>query len=129
MIASRLIVLVMLLPVFHWIVDSRTALALIVGPSLLSIVGGVGSGALYAALSESLPKQVRGGTFATMYAVSIALFGGTTQLVITWLIHLTGNPLAPAYYLFGASLLGTIATLLILESAPVRIVPKVVLAQ
>ena len=129
MIASRLIVLAMLLPVFHWIVDSRTALALIVGPSLLSIVGGVGSGALYAALSESLPKQVRGGTFATMYAVSIALFGGTTQLVITWLIQLTGNPLEPAYYLFGASLLGTIATVLILESAPVRIVPKVVLAQ
>ena len=76
------------------------------------------------------PKQVRGGTFATMYAVSIALFGGTTQLVITWLIHLTGNPLEPAYYLFGASLAsGPLPRLLILESAPVRIVPKAVLAQ
>jgi hypothetical protein len=64
-----------------------------------------------------------------MYALSIAVFGGTTQLVLTWLIHVTGNPLAPAYYLFAALAAGTIAALLILESAPVRVVPKAVLAQ
>jgi hypothetical protein len=55
-----------------------------------------------------------------MYASSIAGFGGTTQLVITWLIHLTGNPMAPEWYLFGAGIVGQAALWLMLESAPVR---------
>jgi MHS family citrate/tricarballylate:H+ symporter-like MFS transporter len=129
MIVPRLMNLVLVLPIFYWVVESRSAFALIVGPSLMTTIGGIGGGALYASLSESLPKRVRGGTFATMYALSIAVFGGTTQLVLTWLIHVTGNPLAPAYYLFAALAAGTIAALLILESAPVRVVPKAVLAQ
>lgn len=32
-------------------------------------------------------------------APSIATFGGTTQYAVTWLIQVTGNPLAPAWYL------------------------------
>jgi hypothetical protein len=72
---------------------------------------------------------VRGSAFATIYAFSIAIFGGSTQLVITWLIHVTGNPMAPAYYLFAAYLAGTVAIALILESAPSRLVPKAVLAR
>jgi MFS family permease len=129
MIVPRLAVLVLLLPVFYWVVDSRSALALIVGPSLVSAIGAVSGGAFYAALSESLPKRVRGSAFATIYAFSIAIFGGSTQLVITWLIHVTGNPMAPAYYLFAAYLAGTVAIALILESAPSRLVPKAVLAR
>jgi hypothetical protein len=37
--------------------------------------------------------------FATVYAVAIASFGGTAQLVVTWLLHVSGDPLAPAWYL------------------------------
>jgi MHS family citrate/tricarballylate:H+ symporter-like MFS transporter len=48
------------------------------------------------ALAEGLPKNIRGGAFATIYAVAIATFGGTAQLIVTWLIHATGNALAPA---------------------------------
>lgn len=124
MIYPRLASLLLVLPTFFWIVGSRSALALIVGPSLLSAIGGISGGALYAALSESLPKRIRGSTFATIYAISIAVFGGTTQLVITWLIHITGNPMAPAYYLFGAMAFGTVATAFILESSPVRLTPQ-----
>ena len=41
-----------------------------------------------------------------IYATSIALFGGTTQLVITWLIQVTGSPMAPAWYLLAATAVG-----------------------
>jgi len=57
-----------------------------------------------------------------VYATSIALFGGTTQLVVTWLIQITGNPLAPGWYLFAATIVGQIAYMLILESAPAKMV-------
>ena len=50
-----------------------------------------------------------------------AAFGGTTQLVITWLIHVTGNPIAPAWYLTGAAMIALIALMLLPESAPVRL--------
>jgi high-affinity Fe2+/Pb2+ permease len=62
---------------------------------------------------------VRGGIFATVYATSIAVFGGTTQPIIAWLIHVTGNPLAPAWYLLLATALSVIAMLMMVESAPV----------
>ena len=120
MILSNLAYLLLVLPVFYWITTERSAIALIVGSTLLGVAGTVGTGSFYAAVTETLPKRIRGRTFATVYASAIALFGGTTQLVITWLIKVTGEPMAPAYYLAGASVVGLIAVMLILESAPAK---------
>jgi MFS family permease len=115
--------LVMILPIFFWITQARSALALIAGTIALGILGSLGAGAFYAAVTETLPKRIRGSTFAIVYAVSISVFGGTTQLMITWLIHTTGNPMAPGWYLFAAATVGLAARWLILESAPVKMMP------
>ena len=120
MIWPNLASLLLTVPVFLWIVESRNALALLVGTTILGFVSALSFGAFYTAVTESLPKRIRGGAFAMMYATSISLFGGTTQLVITWLIHITGNPMAPAWYLVGATAVGQIAFRLILESAPAK---------
>ena len=128
MIIPNIVFLLLIYPTFYWIVQARSAAALLMGASLLAAVSTIGTGAFYAALSETLPKRIRGGAFATIYATSIATFGGTTQLVVTWLIHVTGNPLAPAWYLLTATAIGTIAMTLILESAPVRVAPTPVAA-
>jgi len=112
--------LVLILPVYFWITESRSALALIAGTSILAILGGIAGGAFYTAVTETLPKRIRGAAFATIYALSIAIFGGTTQLVITWLIHVTGSPMAPAWYLACAAVIGQGARWMILESAPVK---------
>jgi MFS family permease len=127
MIWPNLAYLILVLPVFFWITQSRSATALIVGATALGFVGNMGTGAFYAAVAETLPKRIRGSAFAIVYATSIALFGGTTQLVITWLIRVTGNPMAPAWYLASATLIGQVALMLILESAPRRI-PAAILA-
>jgi len=58
--------------------------------------------------------------FATVYAVAIASFGGTAQIVVTWLLHVSGNPLAPAWYLLFAATIGLIAMSLMPETAPVK---------
>ncbi len=125
MVVPNLCYLVLIYPVFLWIVQSRSATALLVGAAGLAAVSTISTGAFYAALSETLPKRIRGGAFATIYATSIALFGGTTQLVITWLIHVTHNPMAPAWYMLVATSIGTIAMMLIVESSPARAVPRV----
>ncbi len=114
MIWSNLVYLLLILPVFYWIVSERSAFALIAGSTVLGVASTVSSGAFYAAVTETLPKRIRGGAFATVYATAIATFGGTTQLVITWLIQSTGSPMAPACYMAGAALVGQIAIMLIL---------------
>jgi len=119
MIWPGLAVILIIYPVFIWMVGSRSTLALLAGTGLLSLPLGMMAGAFYAAFAESLPKSIRGGAFGTLYAVSIAAFGGTCQLVMTWLIHITGNPMAVAWYLLAAAGVGLVAVLMFPESAPV----------
>lgn len=119
MVWPQLAALILTYPVFLWIVETRSAWALLGGLGVLSLIGGMPYAAFYVALTESLPKQIRGGAFATIYAVAIASFGGTAQLVVTWLIHATGNALAPAWYMLFATAVGLAAMTLMRETAPV----------
>jgi MFS transporter, MHS family, citrate/tricarballylate:H+ symporter len=120
MIWPALLNVLMLIPIFLWITQSRTVVALAVGTGALSLLGAISGGAFYTAVVETLPKPIRGAAFATVYALTIAIFGGTTQLAVTWLIHATGSAMAPAWYLGVASVFGLAARWLIVESAPVK---------
>ena len=121
MIWPNLVTLVLMYPLFHWIVTARSSVALLSGIGILSLVGNMPFGGFYVALAESLPKPIRGGAFAIIYAVSITLFGGTCQPVVRWLIEITKNPMAPAWYMLTATAVGQIAMRMIPESAPVRL--------
>jgi len=106
---------------FAWVVATREPLALILGMTILSVAFNFIVGSFSAGLAESLPKMIRGSGYSTVYSISIATFGGTTQLVVTWLIHVTGSPMAPAWYAIGAAAIVQIALMLMPESAPVRL--------
>jgi len=121
MIWPQLAGLLMTLPVFSWIVDTRGAVALIVGFGLLSLVNTLPYTAFYAAFAEALPKNIRGSAFATIYAIAVASFGGTAQLIVTWLIHVTGDALAPAWYMLLATAAGLLAMVMMSETAPRRL--------
>ena len=118
---GNLLFLVLIYPTFAWIAASRSEFAFITGMIYLNVVSGISQGAFYAALAESLPKSIRGSGFGMTYSIAIAAFGGTTQLVVTWLIHVSGNPVAPAWYLTGAVAVGQLALMLMPESAPVKL--------
>ena len=87
---------------------------------MLSLIGSIPFTAFYATFAEGLPGEIRGGVFATIYAIAIASFGGTAQLVVTWLLHVSGNPLAPAWYLLLAVSVALIAMASMRETAPVK---------
>jgi MFS transporter, MHS family, citrate/tricarballylate:H+ symporter len=118
MVWPQLVALLLTYPVFLWIVETRSAWALLGGFGVVSLIGSVPYTAFYVAFTEGLPKNIRGGTLATIYAVAIASFGGTAQLVVTWLIHTTGNALAPAWYMLFAGTVGLIAMMMMRETAP-----------
>jgi len=120
MIIPQLVVLVFTYPTFLWMVDAPGAWSLLFGFGALSLIGSLPFTAFYAAFVEALPQQIRGGIFATVYAVAIASFGGTAQLVVTWLLHVSGNPLAPAWYLLLAAAVALVAMARMPETAPVK---------
>jgi MFS family permease len=120
MVWPQLVALLLTYPVFLWIVETRSSWALLGGFGVLSLIGSIPYTAFYVALTEGLPKNIRGGTLATIYAVAIASFGGTAQLVVTWLIHVTGNALAPAWYMLSAGTVGLVAMAMMRETAPVK---------
>jgi MFS family permease len=70
------------------------------------------------ATAESLPRSSRAGSFGILYAIGVAVFGGFTQFMIKWLIEFTGSPLAPAWYLSVALIVGGTGMVLLPESAP-----------
>jgi MFS family permease len=119
MLIPRVTALLSVYPIFLLIVYQHSTTALLVGTALLSILLNISSGAFYVAFTETLPKKVRGGIFATVYATSV--FGGSTQPFIAWLTHVTGNPLAPSWYLLFATALSIVAMLMMAESAPARL--------
>ncbi|MBS0274308.1 MAG: MFS transporter [Proteobacteria bacterium] len=121
MVVPRVVYIVVCYPIYLWMVDTRSATALLVGTAFLQLLGTISFAPFYAALTESLPKPIRGVVFGTIYALSIAIFGGTTQVVITWLMHITGSPLAPAVYSLASGVIGTIAMALMRETAPIKL--------
>jgi hypothetical protein len=56
-----------------------------------------------------------------LYACAVAVMGGITQPMVTWLIHNTGDVLWPAWWLIAASAVGVVAALLMRETAPAKI--------
>lgn len=128
MIWPQLAFLVLLVPCFSWIVASHSGTVFVMANVLLAACCFMSNGPAYAAISEALPPSVRARGFALIYSLPVTVLGGSTQLVITWLLKVTGNPMAIAWYLCGVSLIGLIAMVLIRETAPalrVRLSPAV----
>ncbi|WP_154758214.1 MFS transporter [Amycolatopsis pithecellobii] len=67
------------------------------------------------------PTRVRYGSFAIGYNVSTSIFGGTCGVVVTALIHGTGNNDWPAFYLMIAAAIAVVPILRIPETARVPI--------
>ena len=123
MIWPRAALLMAIWPAFAWVGLRRDAPALLGATALLATLGALNSTPILVCLAEALPNRVRSGGVGVVYAVAIAAFGGTTQLVITWLIQLTGQEIAPAWYLMGATAVGLAAVSLMPETAPRLVKP------
>lgn len=115
------LLLVSIIPCF-WVIDHfRTTLALYGCMCYLSFLQTLAFVPVICTLTESLPRVVRAGAVATVYAFAISIFGGSTQFTIAWLIDFTNNPMAPAFYWTLALAIGMTAMALVKESAPVKV--------
>ncbi len=120
MIIPGILLVLAIFPCF-WAIDHfRNVTALYGAEAIMVIFAAVSSVPVIVTITEQLPPSIRSGAVATIYAFAISIFGGSTQFMIKWLITVTANPLAPAYYWTGAAIIGLIAMALVRESAPVK---------
>jgi MFS family permease len=94
---------------------------LLAAAGVISFFIGLFPPALLTSLTESFPAGRRAGALGITYALAVASFGGSAQYVVTWLIEVTGSPLAPAWYMTAAVLAGILAMLAMKETAPVKV--------
>ena len=115
-IIGRAVLIVLLYPCF-WLMNHYTSLSnMMLLIIVLMLFYTMGSTPAYALMPENFPKKVRATYLASAYAVSVALFGGTAQLVSSWLINVTGNTMAPAWYMIASVTLSLIAVSLLRET-------------
>jgi MHS family citrate/tricarballylate:H+ symporter-like MFS transporter len=110
-----LLLIVAVIPVFHVLNQLRTATAFLSATAVLTLFHILGSSPAVLLFVQALPARVRAGATGLVYALAIAIFGGTTQLLETLLIRGTGNPVAPAWYMMGAVIVALTGALLIPE--------------
>jgi MFS transporter, MHS family, citrate/tricarballylate:H+ symporter len=125
MILPWLLLVLAILPSFWLLSHLRTGAALLTVSAVLNGILTLSSATIIVAITETLPRPARSGALALIYALAISVFGGSTQFMVAWLLKVTGNPLAPAWYMLGAVSVGLIAMLQLPETAPGKIAGRV----
>jgi len=113
--------ILLIVPCYLWLTTQRDAVSFIGANVILSAVSSVPYGAVYAAISEGIPKAFRARSFALIYSLPVTILGGTTQLTITWILKVTGAPMSVAWYLAAVSTVSLVAMILMRESAPAKL--------
>ena len=102
-------------PIF-WFINTPHLPAILAGQLAFALfLSCYGAGPAF--LVEAFPKHVRCSGLSIGYNLSQSIFGGTVPMVAVFLIKITGNPLAPAFYLMAAGAVSLAMALLIGKEA------------
>ncbi|WP_404937213.1 citrate-proton symporter [Pseudomonas sp. JDS08PS003] len=118
LMAPRVVLLLVLFPALQLMTEHPSPATFLLTLAVLSGLHGMSGAALIVLLVESFPKAVRSTGFSIVYAFGVAAFGGTAQIIITWLIGTTGNPMSPVGYLLVANLVCLTAAWFAKETRP-----------
>ena len=117
LIASCLTIGVTVYPVFSFLLTSPSIIGIFLAQILFGLLIALYSGPGPAAIAEIFSTQNRATGMSVGYSMAVAVFGGFSPFIATWLIDFTGSPISPAYYVLFAALLTTLILLRLPESA------------
>lgn len=100
-------------PLFFLMISGYGWLAIAVFGLMIAAFSGPGP----AMIAELFPTRSRSSGMAIGYGLSVAIFGGFAPYIATWLIHVTGSPLSPTYYLSAAAIVSGIVIARMRETA------------
>jgi MHS family citrate/tricarballylate:H+ symporter-like MFS transporter len=104
-------------PVLSWLVSNVSFAHLLVVELWFAFLYAAYNGAAMVMLTEIMPPEARTVGFAFAFSLAVAIFGGFTPLISTWLIHVTGDKAALAYWMTLAALCSMAATFMLPKGA------------
>ncbi|MFM0047131.1 MFS transporter [Paraburkholderia sediminicola] len=99
MVWPLVVLLVVALPCFGWLNQFGGSLALVVAAASIPFLAAITGAAALVTIPELIPTYIRGTGVALVYSTATAIFGGSTQFVITCLMSLTHKPIVIGGYL------------------------------
>lgn len=102
-------------PMLNFLTNNVSFTNLVITELWFSFIFGAYNGAMVVSLSEIMPKNVKALGFSFSYSIAVAIFGGFTPAVSTFLIEKTSNPISPAFWLTFAAICSFIASLIIFK--------------
>ncbi|MEP6861248.1 MAG: MFS transporter [Deltaproteobacteria bacterium] len=105
-----------MIPAFLYLLDDPSVGALIIMIMVIGLASTPGAVAALTVMAEVFPADTRAAGISLAYALTVTIFGATTQVIITWLIRVTGSPLAPAVYVIATSIISIIAMTMLRET-------------
>lgn len=125
MILPILFVCLITLPAFWLLTIAPGKASLFLVGCTLRLSIGIALSTVLVHITEDFPARIRSGALAIVYALAISIFGGSTQFIVAWLTGATGSPLAPAWYMAAAAVVGFAALCFARETAPGRTASRV----
>ncbi|TAM53710.1 MAG: MFS transporter [Burkholderiaceae bacterium] len=114
---ARAALVVLVVPGFMLLIAHPTEWVLIGVVAVLSVLLALQASPGITFITELYPRPIRATSLSVVYSVGVAVFGGSAQLIVTWLIQVTGSELAPAWYMIVATLLSSLPLLWLKETA------------
>ena|SRR5450631_1888987 len=108
MLITRVLSASLAVPAFAFLIEAKSPGALIGATFILALLTALRSGAAMVALPELLPSSVRSTGISIAWAVGVAIFGGSAQCIVTWMIGVTGNPAMPVWWVTITSVMAAV---------------------
>jgi MFS family permease len=106
-----------MIPMFMAVVATRSPVVLWAVGAVFTFVNSLYSTNTLVFVTERLPAAIRGRSTGLIYALSISVFGGSTQFIVAWLTKVTHSPLAPAWYATAIVAMSLLASLFLPKKA------------
>src|ERR1700722_5218239 len=125
MIVALVLYLMLAYPLFSWVSRNPSFGDLVLMQVILCGILAAFYGPVSTVLAEQFPARTRSTRLSIAYNIAVMVFGGFAQFFVTWLIEVTGSPIAPAFYVMFGAAVGLLAAFFLVDRAHEALLPTV----
>jgi MFS family permease len=111
LVLSLLGYVIVIYPLYAWLTAAPSVAKLWVVELTVCFFMAMFIGTYCTVFALLFPTRSRSTSLSLVNNLTVLVVGGFAQFIVTWLIKITGSPMAPAYYMLVGVALGFIATL------------------
>jgi MFS transporter len=104
-------------PLFIVVLANPSFELIVIAQLLVALIIALYIGPAPAAIAELFATTTRTTSLSTANGIAVAIFGGFSPFIATWLISTTGSAIAPIFYVIASAAISALAILSLRESA------------